>query len=400
MQSKINPVARQRSVKFWPRRSLGGKLRIMTGPLDGLLVVALEQAVAAPLCSCRLADSGARIIKVERPEGDFARFYDRAALGESAYFVWLNRGKESIVLDIKAAADCALLERIIARADVFLQNLAPGAAARAGFDPAALCRRFPRLIACSITGYGESGPYRDMKAYDLLIQAETGLAHLSGPPEAPGRVGVSVSDIAAGLNAHAAILEALYGRERSGRGALLHVSLFEATAEWMTVPLLQYEYGGKAPERTGLSHPSIAPYGAFAAGDGKAIVVGIQNEREWVRFCDAVLGRPELAADPRFSDNPRRVANRAALDALIAEAFSRAPRAAIAARLKAADIAFGNLNTVEDLARHPQLRRLETVLAGGTVAVPAPPARPVAAGPRRVPAKGEHSAALRREFAG
>jgi crotonobetainyl-CoA:carnitine CoA-transferase CaiB-like acyl-CoA transferase len=372
----------------------------MTGPLDGLLVVALEQAVAAPLCSCRLADAGARIIKVERPEGDFARFYDRAALGESAYFVWLNRGKESLVLDIKAEADCALLARIIARADVFLQNLAPGAAARAGFDPAELVRRFPRLIACSITGYGESGPYRDMKAYDLLIQAETGLAHLSGPPEAPGRVGVSVSDIAAGLNAYAAILEALYTRERSGTGALLHVSLFEATAEWMTVPLIQYEYGGKAPERAGLSHPSIAPYGAFATGDGKAIVVGIQNEREWVRFCDAVLGRPELAADPRFSDNPRRVANRAALDAFIAEAFWQAPRAAIAARLKAADIAFGNLNTVADLARHPQLRRLETGLAGGTVRVPMPPFRSLAAAPRRVPAKGEHSAAIRREFAG
>src|SRR5579875_3662815 len=247
----------------------------MGKPLDGLLVVALEQAVAAPYCSSRLADAGARVIKVERPEGDFARGYDRAARGQSSYFVWLNRGKESLALDIKDEADRALLHRILARADVFLQNLAPGAAARAGFDPAELVRRWPRLVACSITGYGESGPYRDMKAYDLLIQAETGLANLTGPPEAPGRVGVSVSDIAAGLNAYAAILEALYARERTGKGALLSLSLFDATAEWMAVPLLHYEYGGKAPERMGLKHPSIAPYGAFAAADGKEIVISI-----------------------------------------------------------------------------------------------------------------------------
>src|SRR5690348_15261470 len=219
----------------------------MTAPLAGLLVVALEQAVAAPLCTCRLADAGARVIKVERPEGDFARGYDKAARGQSSYFVWLNRGKESLALDIKEAADKALLERIIAKADVFVQNLAPGAAARAGFDPAALRRRHPRLVTCSISGYGESGPYRDMKAYDLLIQAETGLAEITGPPEAAGRVGVSVSDIAAGLNAYAAILEALLARGRSGEGAELSVSLFDATAEWMAVPLIHQDYGGKAP---------------------------------------------------------------------------------------------------------------------------------------------------------
>src|SRR5919199_6912522 len=208
------------------------------GALDGILVVALEQAVAAPLCTCRLADAGARVIKIERPEGDFARGYDRAARGQSSYFVWLNRGKESLVLDIKNDADRDLLARLLARADVFVQNLAPGAAARAGFDPAELRRRHPRLIVCSISGYGESGPYRDMKAYDLLVQGETGLAWLTGPPEAPGRVGVSVSDIAAGLNAYAAILEALVARERTGQGAAINVSLFDATAEWMAVPLL------------------------------------------------------------------------------------------------------------------------------------------------------------------
>ena len=372
----------------------------MTGALDGVLVVALEQAVAAPLCSCRLADAGARVIKIERPEGDFARGYDRAARGESAYFVWLNRGKESIALDIKNAADRTLLERMIARADVFLQNLAPGAAARAGFDPAALCRRFPRLIACSITGYGEDGPYRDMKAYDLLIQAETGLLSLTGPPEAPGRVGVSVSDIAAGLNAQAAILEALYARERGGKGALLHVSLFDATAEWMAVPLLHLEYGGKAPQRVGLRHPSIAPYGAFAAGDGKEIVIGIQNEREWVRLCAKVLEAPALATDPRFCDNPRRVVNRPALDALIAAAFAKAPRAAIAARLAAADIAYGNLNTVADLSAHPQLRRIEVMGQGGTLSLPAPQARASDGEPKRITAVDEQGAAIRREFAG
>jgi itaconate CoA-transferase len=372
----------------------------MSRPLDGILVVALEQAVAAPLCSMRLADAGARVIKIERAEGDFARGYDHAALGQSSYFVWLNRGKQSIVLDIKSEADRALLQRMIARADVFLQNLAPGAAARAGFDPRALHRQHPRLVVCSITGYGESGPYRDMKAYDLLIQAETGLAHLSGPPEAPGRVGVSVSDIAAGLDAYAAILEALYRRERGGGGAVLEISLFDATAEWMAVPLLHYEYGGKAPTRQGLKHPSIAPYGAYRAADGKEIVISIQNEREWARFCAVILGDAALAGDPRFCDNTRRVANRSMLDALVAEVFARETRAALGRRLKAADIAFGNLNTVEDFSGHPHLRRLEVPTPEGTLSLPAPPALPAGEAPSGgVPRVGEHSEAIRREFA-
>jgi itaconate CoA-transferase len=373
----------------------------MRRPLDGILVVALEQAVAAPLCSCRLADAGARVIKIEREDGDFARAYDAAARGQSSYFVWLNRGKESVTLDIKQEADRALLHRMIARADVFLQNLAPGAASRAGFDPAELRRRHKRLVACSITGYGESGPYRDMKAYDLLIQAETGLAHLSGPPEAPGRVGVSVSDIAAGLDAYAAILEALFAREKSGEGAVLEVSLFDATAEWMAVPLLHFDYGGKAPERQGLQHPSIAPYGAFATADGRAIVISIQNEREWRRFCAAILGDASLASDPRFADNNRRVANRRALDARVAAVFAAETREALGRRLKSAEIAFGNLNTVEDLARHPQLRRLATPTPEGVVEVPAPPALPARDAPSGgVPRAGEHSDAIRREFAG
>jgi itaconate CoA-transferase len=372
----------------------------MAGALEGLLVVALEQAVAAPLCSCRLADAGARVIKVERPEGDFARGYDTAARGESAYFVWLNRGKESLVLDIKDKGDLALIHRILARADVFIQNLAPGAAARAGLDPVELRRRFPRLVACSITGYGETGPYRDMKAYDFLIQAETGVASITGSAAEPARVGVSISDIAAGLNAYARILEALYARTRSGEGATLHISLFDATAEWMGVPLMFHTYGGKAPARVGLKHPSIAPYGAFTAADGKAIVIGIQNEREWLRFCAEILGRPELANDARFCDNSRRVGNCDALDALIAEAFGRETRAALGIRLKAAGIAFGNLNSVEDFAGHPQLRLGEAMTPSGAVMLPLPPGRPEGArNLGAVPALGQHSAAIRREFA-
>jgi len=371
----------------------------MAGPLDGILVVALEQAVAAPLCSCRLADAGARVIKIERPEGDFARFYDRAAKGGSSYFTWLNRGKESIVLDIKSAGDKALLDRMIERADVFIQNLAPGAAARAGFDPVTLHERQPRLVVCSISGYGETGPYRDMKAYDLLIQAETGLASITGPPEAPGRVGVSVSDIAAGLAAHAAILEALYARERTGRGAALEISLFGATAEWMAVPLIHHD-AGSAPQREGLRHPSIAPYGAFATADGKAIVIAIQNEREWVRFCETILGDAALARDPRFADNTNRVANRLALDAMVAAAFGREPRDALSHRLKAADIAFGNLNAVADFAHHPALHRVATPTAGGPVEVPLPPGRAATAvADRAVPRLDQHGAALRCEFA-
>ncbi len=369
----------------------------MTKPLEGILVVALEQAVAAPLATCRLADAGARVIKIERPEGDFARYYDRAAAGHSAYFVWLNRGKESLVLDIKSADDRALLERIVARADVFVQNLGPGAAARAGFAPDELRRRFPRLITCSISGYGEEGPYRDMKAYDLLIQGETGLASITGSPEAPGRVGVSVSDIAAGLNAYAAILEALYARQRSGEGRALHIAMFDATAEWMAVPLIFEEHLGKAPARVGVRHPSIAPYGAFTTGDGEGIIVGIQNEREWQRFCAAVLGDAALARDPRFCDNVQRVANRLALDGIIAERFGQRTRDEVAALLAAADIAFGRLNSVADLAAHPQLRRIAAEMGTESISLPAPPA--AAAPALRVPELDQHGAAIRHEFA-
>jgi crotonobetainyl-CoA:carnitine CoA-transferase CaiB-like acyl-CoA transferase len=371
----------------------------MARPLEGMLVVSVEQAVAAPLCSCRLADAGARVIKIERPEGDFARGYDRAARGQSSYFVWLNRGKESVVLDIKNSDDHDLLARLISRADVLIQNLMPGAMARAGFDPHELRRRHPRLVICSISGYGESGPYRDMKSYDMLIQAETGLASLTGPAEAPGRVGASVTDIAAGLNAYAAVLEALIARNRTGEGALIRVSLFDATAEWMAVPLIHLDYSGQAPGRMGLAHPSVAPYGVVATGDGKEILIAIQNEREWRRFCADILGDAALADDPRFSDNNRRVAHRAEVDALVVAEFARYSRSELAERLKAAGIAFGNFNTVEDFSAHPHLRRIAVETPEGTIRLPAAPAafedaRP----PGRVPALGEHTAAVRDEF--
>jgi crotonobetainyl-CoA:carnitine CoA-transferase CaiB-like acyl-CoA transferase len=370
------------------------------GPLDGVLVVSFEQAVAAPFCTCRLADAGARVIKVERPEGDFARGYDHVAHGESSYFVWLNRGKQSLVADIKAADDAALLHRILGRADVFVQNLAPGAAARAGFGSAELRSRHPRLITCDVSGYGEEGPYAGMKAYDLLIQCESGLASVTGTPDGPGRVGVSIADIASGMYAHAAILEALYERERTGSGKGVAVSMFDALADWMAVPLIHADHG-RPPPRVGLSHPSIAPYGAFPTGDGKQIVFGIQNEREWAVFCREVLDAPDMADDRRFASNALRVENRTALDAIIANIFRGLARNALIVRLKAAKIAYGALNSVKDAARHPQLRRAEISTPTGPVSAPAPPPRwageaPFAPGP--IPGIGEHTDQIRAEF--
>jgi itaconate CoA-transferase len=370
------------------------------GALQGILVVALEQAVAAPFCTSRLADAGARVIKIERASGDLARGYDEVAHGESAYFVWLNRGKQSIVLDIKEASDASLLHSILSKADVFVQNLAPGAARRAGFGAEALRATHPRLIVCDITGYGEEGPYAEMKAYDLLIQCETGLASITGGPEGPGRVGVSVADIGCGMNAHAAILQSLYERERTGRGQAISVSLFDGLADWMAVPLIHQEYTGAEPRRIGLNHATIAPYGAYAAADGRQVVISIQTEVEWLSLCRNVLGDANLSIDPRFSSNSRRCANRGELDARVNTAFSRLNRDELVAALQRANIAFGKLNTVGDFARHPQLRRVKIDTPTGPVSMPAPPqifggerARP---GP--TPAIGSHNAAIRREF--
>jgi crotonobetainyl-CoA:carnitine CoA-transferase CaiB-like acyl-CoA transferase len=370
-------------------------------PLAGLLVVSLEQAVAAPYCSSRLADAGARVIKIERAEGDFARGYDTAANGLSSYFVWLNRGKQSLVADIKRPDDAALLHRVLARADVFIQNLAPGAATRAGFGSGALRERHPRLITVDISGYGDTSDYATMKAYDLLVQAESGLAMITGHPAGPGRVGVSACDIACGMAAHAGVLEALIERGITGRGQGLKVSLFDGMADWMNVPLLFYEGTGKAPERLGLAHPSICPYGAFPTSDGALVLIAIQNEREWAEFCARFLDEPDLPARPGFETNVTRVANRAAVDAHIAACFARMTREQAAARLRAANTAYGFVNDVAALAHHPALRRATVQTPNGDVAIAAPPvlfgndARPL--GP--VPAIGEHSALIRREFA-
>jgi itaconate CoA-transferase len=374
---------------------------VSEGPLDGILVVSLEQAVAAPFCTSRLADAGARVIKVEREGGDFARSYDSDIKGESVYFVWLNRGKESLVLDIKDRADAALLERIVTKADVFVQNLAPGAAARAGFASTELRARHPRLITCDISGYGEQGEYANMRAYDMLVQAESGLCSVTGSPEQPGRIGVSACDIGTGMYACAAILEALYARERSGEGRAIELSMFGAMSDWMAVPLLRYDYGGAKLPRTGLSHPMIQPYGAYATRNGPPILIAVQNEREYLRLCNEVLEMPELIDDPHFRDNPSRCRNVQALKGIIDEHFQSMDRDVLIGRLRESKIAFGEVNDVETLSAHPALRRVEVETPNGSVSMVAPPAcvDGMAQQLRSVPALGEHSEAIRAEFA-
>jgi formyl-CoA transferase len=371
----------------------------MTLPLSGLLVVSVEQAVAAPQCTCRLADAGARVIKVERPEGDFARGYDDLVHGESAYFVWLNRGKQSVVLDLTEAADKALLEAMLARADVFVQNLKPGTMAKLGFAIERLRHDHPRLICCSISGYGESGPYAQRKAYDLLIQADSGLSSVTGGPEAPARVGVSVVDVATGMNAYEAILEALIARGRSGEGVAISVSLFDAMADWMTVPLLQHE-GGRTPQRVGLAHPSISPYGVFKSRDGADILISIQNDREWRILARDVMGDAALAADPDFATNVKRVDRRGETDGRVQASFGSMDMAALETRLAAADIAYARVNDTSLLSTHPHLRRITVGAPSGPVSTPAP--APMRAGEERrygpIPALGEHTDMVREEF--
>jgi len=369
-------------------------------PLEGLLVVSLEQAVAAPYCSSRLADGGARVIKIERPEGDFARAYDKAAGGMATYFVWLNRGKQSLVADIKNDSDAALLHRILARADVFIQNLAPGAAARAGFGSDALRAKNPRLITVDISGYGDSGDYAGMKAYDLLVQAESGLAMITGHPAGPGRVGVSACDIACGMSAHAGVLEALIERGITGQGKGLKVSLFDGMADWMSVPLLYYEGTGQQPQRIGLAHPAICPYGAFATADDSLVLIAIQNEREWAVFCARFMDDPELPKRPGFETNVDRVANRALVDGHIGAVFAQLTRDQAAAKLRAANTAYGFVNDVAAFAHHPALRRTQIETPLGPISIAAPPVV-LSDGPRKlgpVPAIGEHSEAIRQEF--
>ena len=375
------------------------------GPLTGVTVVSLEHAVAAPLATRHLADLGARIIKVERPGlGDFARHYDRSVKGQSSYFVWLNRGKESAALDIKDPADRAVLDAAIAQADVFVQNLAPGAVARLGLDADTLRAQHPRLIHVSISGYGPDGPYRDKKAYDALIQAETGLISATGSPEEPARVGASVADVATGIYAFIGVLTALYQREHTGAGSTVEIAMIDALGEWMMQPAYYAEYGGRPWQRTGARHATIAPYGPFRCGDGHDVFLSVQSDREWGVLCEDVLGAPELIEDPRFVHNPDRVEHEAALRSLIEDHFSAASAEETAERLERAGIANGQMRTPDELFHHPQLLARQRWREVGTPAGPIqallPPvvlhgAEP-AMGP--VPALGEHSDAIRREF--
>jgi itaconate CoA-transferase len=376
----------------------------MRHPLDGITVVALEQAVAAPYATRQLADLGARVIKIERPgRGDFARGYDRTVHGQSSYFVWLNRGKESVALDVKDPADRELLGAIIDRADVFVQNLIPGAAARLGLDAGTLRAARPSLIHCSISGYGEGGPYAAKKAYDLLIQCETGLVMSTGTPDAPSKAGFSVADLSTGMFAFSGILTALYDRERTGSGATLRVSLLDALGELMMQPAYFSRYGGEPPRRTGARHPSISPYGPFKVSDG-AVFFGIQNEPEFHVLCRDILRQPELASDPRFASNPDRVTHNDELTAIISGAFANRTADEVSEVLEAAGIANARLRTPEELTRHPQLAardRWRTVdTPGGEIDALLPPAEiaGVEAVMRPVPAVGEHTEAVRAEF--
>lgn len=345
-------------------------------PLDGLRVVALEHAVAAPLCTRHLADLGAEVIKVERPGGDFARRYDSAVNGGSTYFVWLNYGKRSVVLDLSQEAGRRAFERLLATADVVVHNLGPGALDRLGFGWPRLHERWPALIGCSISGFGPDGPYGDRKAYDLILQGESGLLAVTGTPDAPARVGVSIADICAGTYALSAILAALIERDRTGRGRLLEVSMLDGLAEWMSVPALLARYRGEPP-RTGLRHASIAPYGPYPTADGEAVMIGVQTDAQWRRFCELVLRRPPLARDPRFASNERRVGARAELDGLIEAALAGLTRAELLRRLDAADVPSGSLNRVQDLLDHPQLRARGRWLEVATPHGPATVARSV-----------------------
>jgi crotonobetainyl-CoA:carnitine CoA-transferase CaiB-like acyl-CoA transferase len=373
-------------------------------PLAGIQVVALEQAVAAPLCTRHLADLGADVVKVERPDGgDFARHYDSVVQGQSAYFVWLNRGKRSAALNVKAPADRALLDALLARADVFVHNLGPGAVERLGLGWETLHARWPRLISCAISGYGPDGPYRDRKAFDLLLQGESGVISVTGTPEAPAKPGISIADICAGMYSFSAVLAALYERERTGQGTLIEISMLECLAEWMMPPVYHQLYGGTPPPRTGMRHNLIVPYGPYRAGDGW-VNLAVQNEGQWRRLCAVVLRRPELADHPRYCTNELRVQHRDSLEPLIEEILAADTRASALARLEEADVPYGALNDVADLIAHPQLaardRWYDVPSPAGPIRAFRPPFNlrglPQPAG--GVPAIGEHTEALRREL--
>jgi len=377
----------------------------MAQPLEGVTVVAIEQAVAGPFATRQLADLGARVIKIERPDGgDFARGYDSVVNGLASWFVWLNRTKESVTLDLKRPEAANVLDRLLQNADVFLQNLAPGAVDRLGLSAADLRARYPRLIVCNISGYGTAGPYADKKAYDLLIQSEVGLLSITGTEETPSKVGISIADISAGMYAYSGILSALLARARTGEGTVLDVALIDTLGEWMTHAALYTRHGGTPPPRTGATHATIAPYGPFRTRDG-ALVVAVQSNREWVEFCVHVLRQPELAEDPRFVTNALRAQHRELLGTTIDAVFSQLPLAEVLRRLDGANLASANLNTVQGYLQHPQLasrdcwRDVDT--PGGPVRVLIPPVRMAGAEPviGPVPALGQHTSAVLQELA-
>jgi itaconate CoA-transferase len=370
----------------------------VTRPLDGITIVALEQAVAAPFATRQLADLGARVIKIERPGvGDFARDYDQTVKGQSAYFVWLNRSKESLTLDVKHARAAEILKRLIGNADVFIQNLAPGAAGRLGLDAVTLLAKHPRLIVCDVSGYGDSGPYAHKKAYDLLVQSEAGVLSVTGTPETQTKVGISIVDISAGMYAYSGILTALYQREKTGKGTRVDVTMFESLAEWMSHPLNYTHFGGKPPQRSGPDHATIVPYGRFKCGDGAYVMLGIQNEREWAKFCAGVLGMPGLATDDKYSNNTKRTSRRAEVVALIEEVFSRMKAEEVVAKLDAADIANARINTPQEVWDHPQLKARDRWREVGSPAGPLPVLLPPVTMPEfearldPIPAIGEHT---------
>ena len=374
-------------------------------PLEGITVVTLEHAIAAPFCTRQLADLGARVIKVERPgSGDFARGYDERVRGMASHFGWSNRSKESLTLDVKHDAAQAVLAKLIEGADVLVQNLAPGAAARLGLSYEALQASHPRLIVCDISGYGGDGPYRDKKAYDLLIQSESGFLSVTGSPDAPAKAGCSIADIAAGMYAYTNILSALIQRGRTGRGSHIDVSMLESMVEWMSYPLYYAFDGATPPPRAGAAHATIYPYGPFPAGDGKTVMLGLQNEREWLTFCEKVLRRPELATDERFSSNSRRTAQREAVRALIVEAFAALTAEQVIERLDGAQIANAHMNDMHDVWQHPQLkargRWTDVATPAGPVPALLPPGMTDATGARMdaVPALGEHTLAILAEL--
>ncbi len=374
-------------------------------PLDGITVVSLEHAIAAPFCTRQLADLGARVIKIERlGEGDFARHYDDRVAGMSSHFVWVNRSKESVALDLKTPAANEVMDRLLARADVFVQNLAPGAAARMGLSAAALRERFPRLIVCDISGYGNDGPYRDRKAYDLLIQAESGFLSVTGTAEETVKAGASVADIAAGMYAYSSVLSALLLRERTGEGSHIDVSMLESLAEWMGYPMYYAYQDAPPPPRAGAAHSTIFPYGPFLAGDGRTVMLGLQNEREWVAFCEVVMQDAALATDARFTSNARRSERREELRALILACFATLTAAEVRARLDRAQIANADVNTMHDLWRHPQLAARTRWADVDTPAGPVPALKPPGRNDRfehrmdPIPAVGEHTDAVLREL--